>query len=48
MTKTQISPMRRALRALNLFTLVTLNPTSPYDTPYTGQITKVLNGHRVF
>jgi hypothetical protein len=40
-------PVRRVLRALDLFTLVTMNPTSPYNTPYTGQISRVVSGQRV-
>ena len=45
---TKNSRLRRALRAFDRFTLVALNPTSPYNNPYTSQIGKTGNGPRVF
>jgi hypothetical protein len=42
------NPVRRALRFLDLFTLGTARSTSPYETPYTGQISRVMSGPRVF
>lgn len=43
-----ITSVKRALRAFDRFTLFTLNPRSPYDSPYTSQITRTMNGPRVF
>jgi len=40
--------LRRALRAFNLFTLVTHNPSSSYESPHTGYATRPLSGPRVF
>jgi hypothetical protein len=45
---TTLHPIRRALRVLNLFTLVSLNPPSPYATPYTTQMIRQNTGPRVF
>ena len=42
------NPVRRALRFLNVLTLGTARATSPYETPYTGQISRVMSGPRVF
>jgi hypothetical protein len=47
MSKFSLHPIRRVVHTINQFTLVTMNPTSPFSTPYTGQISKVLNGPRV-
>ena len=40
--------LRRALRAFNLLTLLTVNPTSTYESPHTGYATRPLSGPRVF
>jgi hypothetical protein len=40
--------LRRALRALNLFTLGTLNPPSNYESPHVGYANRPLSGPRVF
>ena len=43
----KLHPVRRVFRALNRLTLSTLN-ASPYDNPYTGNISRVMSGPRVF
>ncbi len=41
-------PIQRVRRVLDLFSSVTLNQSSPYDQPYTQQMTKGPAGPRVF
>lgn len=48
MTTIHANPVRSALRALSLFTLVTANPTTPYYSTYTGQFSGSVSGTSVF
>jgi len=43
-----VKPLRRALSALQLFTRPTNNTTGPYESAYSAQIARPLNGPRVF
>jgi len=45
---TKKHPVKRALRFFDRFTLFTMNSSSPYDSPYTSQISRVMSGPRVF
>ncbi len=40
--------LRRALRALNLFTLASHNASSTYESPHVGYANRPLSGPRVF
>ena len=43
-----ITRVRSALRAINVFTLATLNPPNPSESPYTAQGGRAFSGTRVF
>ncbi|MET0694859.1 MAG: hypothetical protein ABWX96_09675 [Propionibacteriaceae bacterium] len=45
---TKNNSVKRALRFFDRFTLFTMNGSSPYNSPYTGQISRVMSGPRVF
>ena len=45
---TKNNRLRRALRAFDRFTLLTLNPVGRYHNPYTGQSSTTGESPRVF
>lgn len=40
--------LRRALRAFDRFTLLTLNAPNPHENPYTDQMRRTVSAPRVF
>ena len=40
--------LKRALRFLDRFTLVTMNSQGSYDSPHTGQNGRMMSGPRLF
>lgn len=43
-----VQRVRRVRRVFDLLSSVSLNQPSPYDQPYTSQMTKGVTGPRVF